>query len=322
MAQSTVAFARTVLHAEAAAIETVAGELDAAFDDAVTAILQCAGRVVVIGIGKSWLIGQKISATLASTGTPSHCMHAAEAAHGDLGRLASGDVVVALSNSGTTEEVLRCIGPARQVAAKVIAMTGDRDAPLARHADIVLCIGAIEEAGPNALAPTASTTAMLALGDALALTVSKQRQFGEADYARFHPGGALGRRLLTVGEVMRTGDRCPTARADVAVADALGAMTRVRAGAVCVVDEAGRLAGLFTDGDLRRGLTEDREVLQRSLGEVMTTSPTTTTPDTRVHAAVGLLGHGGFDELPVVDDTGVVVGLLDIQDVMSSGIGS
>jgi arabinose-5-phosphate isomerase len=312
--------ARDVLRAEAAAVAGVVDHLDGAFVDAVHAVLACTGHVVVVGIGKSWLVGQKISATLASTGTPSHALHAAEALHGDLGRLRPGDVLLAMSNSGETEEVLRCIGPARGVAATVIALVGRRDSSLARHADMVLCVGEPPEADPLGLAPTASTTAALALGDALALAVARARELTEAEYARYHPGGALGRRLMRVADLMRTGDRCPRARPDERVADALLRMTRVRAGAIAVVSDQDQLVGLFTDGDLRRALAQGASALDRALADVMSTRPTTVRPDTRVTAAAGVLGARQFDELPVVDDAGRLVGMLDIQDVVAAGL--
>lgn len=318
MGEDRLAHAARVLEAEAAAVRGVVKYLDTGFSAAVDALLDCTGRVVVVGVGKSWLVGQKLSATLASTGTPSYCVHATEAAHGDLGRLCVGDVLLALSYSGETAEVLRCVQAAHERSLPVLALTGMTAGRLAQLADVLLCIGKVEEAGPLGLAPSASTTAMLALGDALALGVARERRLTEAEYARMHPAGSLGLRLQTVRERMRTGDRCPRARPTTPVAEALLAMTRVRAGAMAVVDEEDRLVGLFTDGDLRRALAGGEQLLQRPLAEVMTPGPTTAGPELRVEAAAGLLAAHGFDELPVVDARGVLLGMLDIQDLLQA----
>ena len=249
-ARELLEYARTVIAAEAAAIGQVA--LDASFATAVEWILACKGRVVVTGMGKPGFIAQKISATLASTGTPSHYLHPAEAAHGDLGRVARDDVVLALSNSGETEEVLRLLPALKRIGARVVALTRDDVNPLARGADLVIAIGAIEEACPMGLAPTASTAALLALGDALAMTVLKNRPFDREEYALYHPGGKLGRGLMKVREVMRAGEANPLIRVGATLAEAVATMTQTpgRPGACTVVDASGRPVGLLDVQDL------------------------------------------------------------------------
>lgn len=287
-------------------------------------ILALSGRVVTAGMGKAGIIAQKISATLSSTGTPSIFLHPAEAIHGDLGRVGPGDMLMALSKSGETEEVLRLLGPVKAVGVSVVAVTQSRASTLGRHADHVLELGPIEEAGPYRLAPSASTTAMLALGDALALLIQDGRNFGPTEFARYHPGGDLGRRLMRVAELMRTGERNPVVQAGVPVVKAIEVMTRTpgRPGATSVVDARGQLLGFFTDGDLRRLLAEtDGSIGGVSIDSVMTRSPHTISPETFAIEAMAFLRQHRVDQLPVVDGDQRLVGLLDVQDLLDLRIG-
>jgi arabinose-5-phosphate isomerase len=286
-------YARGVLRAEATAIEQLCARIDGDFSEAVERILACSGRVVVTGMGKPGFIAQKISATFASTGTPSLFLHPAEALHGDLGRLVPGDLVLALSNSGETEEILRLLPALKRMGAPIIAVTGGQKSSLAAAADVVLEIGPVPEACPLGLAPTTSTVALLALGDALAMTVLHRRGFSPEQFAELHPAGALGKRLLRVREVMRTG-------------------------AASVVDDRGKLVGIFTDGDLRRLVQQDDVDFTRSVSAVMGRSPRTIGPDDLAVTAAEILREGQIDQLPVVDSDGRPVGLLDVQDLLSA----
>lgn len=313
-------YAREVVAHEARALASLAERLDERFLEAAGRILTCTGRVVVSGMGKAGLIGTKISATLASTGTPSYFLHPAEALHGDLGRVLPEDVTLVLSNSGETDEVVRLVPHLRGIGASVIAVTGRSDSTLARHADVVLDIGTLDEACPLGLAPSTSTTAMLALGDALALTVQRARNFTPEEYARFHPGGSLGRKLLKVEEIMRSGERNPVLEDSRTVKEALLAITRARAGAVCLVDADGRLTGIFTDGDLRRHIAQGAEVGSLVLRDVMTRSPRTIAAGRLATEAARRMREHKIDELPVVDEQGRPIGLVDIQDLLAVGL--
>ncbi len=314
------AYGKQVIRSEIGALEGVLQQLDAkAFGTAVNAILDCRGRVIVAGIGKAGIIGQKISATLASTGTPSHCVHPIEAVHGDLGRILRDDVVIVLSNSGETEVV--CLMPhVRSIGAQIIGITGDPGSTVARHSDVVICIGTIQEACPLGLAPSASTTAMLAIGDALALTVAHRRSFNKEDYALYHPGGELGRKLLPVERAMRTGDACCSVCEASTVREALRAIARAegRAGAISIVDENRVLVGIFTDGDLRRKLESDTAFLDRPISEVMTREPKRITAGMFAAEAARILRDHRIDELPVVDEEGKLVGIIDVQDLLET----
>lgn len=295
----------------------------AAFERAVAVVLACPGQVVVTGMGKAGVVGQKVSATLASTGTPSFFLHPSEALHGDLGRLRPGDVVLALSNSGETEEVNQVMAACRKLGNPLIGMTGRPDSTLGMHADHVLDIGRVEEACPLKLAPTASTTVMLALGDALAMAVLEERDFGPRDYAQFHPAGSLGRRLMRVDEVMRKGDAVPLVRTGTSVADALiqTSRTKGRPGASIVVDENGALAGIFTDGDLRRLLEGgDFSRLELPIDHVMAREPKVLLATDLAVDAHRLLRENRIDNAPVIDDERRPVGLLDVQDLIEVGI--
>lgn len=312
-------YARGVLHAEAAAIEQLCTRIDGDFSEAVERILACSGRVVVTGMGKPGFIAQKISATFASTGTPSLFLHPAEALHGDLGRLVPGDLVLALSNSGETEEILRLLPALKRMGAPIIAVTGGQKSALAAASDVVLEIGPVPEACPLGLAPTTSTVALLALGDALAMTVLHRRGFSPEQFAELHPAGALGKRLLRVREVMRTGAANPTVSEDASLRETAAVMSTVgRPGAASVVDGAGRLVGIFTDGDLRRLVQQDDVDFTRPVSAVMGRSPRTVGPDDLAVTAAEILREGQIDQLPVVDRAGRPVGLLDVQDLLSA----
>jgi len=319
MAPGRVERARDIIAQEAAALQAVAARVDREFATVVDEVLALTGRVVTAGMGKAGIIATKISATLASTGTPSIYLHPAEAIHGDLGRVVEGDLLLALSKSGETEEVLRLLAPVKAVGVAVVALTQSRDSTLGRHADRVLEIGPIEEAGAHRLAPSASTTAMLALGDALALVVQEGRNFGPEEFARFHPGGDLGRRLMRVEELMRTGDRNPVVPLGSTVLAAISVMTQTagRPGATSVIRPDGSLAGFFTDGDLRRLLAEtDAGIGGLMIDDLMTPSPRTISPETFALEAIALLHQHRVDQMPVVDGSGRAVGLLDVQDLL------
>ena len=314
--------ARNVVVTEAACIRSLADCLDEQFAAAASAVFRCPGTVVLTGIGKAGLIAQKISGTLASTGTPSIFLHPVEALHGDLGRLRRDDVVMALSHSGSTDEILELVNHLQARGARLIVLTARADSPLARYADIALCYGNVEEACPLGLAPTASTACMLALGDALALTVMDMRRFSPEEFAAFHPAGALGRSLLTVEEVMtsRPGGRLPVAAQTETVREVLAACERLkrRAGAVLLVDDAGTLTGILTDGDFRRQVLADGDgtLLARPIGEVMVRDPKRIESGELASKALAIMNQYRIDELPVVDKAGRPVGLLDVQDLV------
>lgn len=321
---SRIERARDIVEREALAVRQVAGNIGPQFLSAIDMILGLRGRVVTAGMGKAGFIAQKISATLASTGTPSIFLHPAEAIHGDLGRVDAGDLLLAFSKSGETEELLVMLPHVKAVGVPIIGITQEAKSTLGRHCDLVLELGKIDEAGPYGLAPSASTTAMLALGDALALVVQEGRQFGPDDFARFHPGGDLGRRLMKVGELMRTGDRNPVVQSGSTVLRAIEVMTRTtgKPGATSIVDRDGRLVGFFTDGDLRRLIEKSQQnPRERTIDEVMTRNPRTIRTDTFALEALAMLHQMAIDQLPVVDDDGRLFGLLDVQDLLNLKIG-
>ncbi len=319
-AKDPVAFGQSVLAAEAAAIGRVA--FDDAFARAVEWILGCTGRVVITGMGKPGFVAQKISATLASTGTPSHYLHPAEAAHGDLGRIAREDVLIALSNSGETEEILRLLPSLRKIGARIVAVTNNRANALARGSDLVIAIGNVEEACPMGLAPTASTAVLLAVGDALAMTVLENRAFTREEYALRHPGGKLGRGLMKVRELMRQGEACPVVAESAPLSAAVAVMTETpgRPGATGVHDAAGKLVGIFTDGDLRRLVEHGQTDFTRPVAAAMGRNPRTISPDDLVVDAARVMRQARIDQVPVVDLEGKMVGLLDVQDLLSAKI--
>lgn len=319
-----IARARDIIECEAAAVRQVATRLDDGFARVVDRVLSLQGRVVTAGMGKAGVIAQKVSATLASTGTPSIFLHPAEAIHGDLGRVENGDLLLAFSKSGETQELLIMLPHVKSVSVPLVGVTQSRGSTLGRHCDEVLELGEIAEAGELALAPSASTTAMLAVGDALALVVQEGRRFGPEDFARFHPGGDLGRKLMRVGELMRKGDHNPAVRTGTTLLAAIEVMTRTpgRPGATSIVDEDGRLLGFFTDGDLRRlierGLEDPRTC---RIDAVMTSNPRTISTETFALEALALLHQHTVDQMPVVDGAGVLLGLLDVQDLLNLKIG-
>jgi arabinose-5-phosphate isomerase len=315
-------YARTVVEAEAQAILGLRRRLGSDFAAALELLLSCSGQVIVTGIGKPGFLAQKLSAVLASTGTPSLFLHPAEALHGDLGRVAEGDVVLALSNSGETEEIVRLLPALRRAGAKIIALTGDASSALARASDVVLDIGRIDEACPMGLVPTASSAALHAMGDALAMTLVKVRQFTTEQYARLHPGGKLGRSVMRVFEVMRSGDSNPVVRDTASLSEAVVAMTNTpgRPGATNVNDKAGRLVGIFTDGDLRRLVERGHTDFDAPVRKVMGANPRCIRPDELALAAAAKMREAKVDQLPVVDDDGKPVGLLDVQDLLAARI--
>lgn len=318
---SDIDFAKEVLFLESEAIKNQINQLDHRFQKAVDLIFACKGRVVVTGIGKAGIIGQKISATLASTGTPSYWIHSSEARHGDLGRIVEDDIVLALSNSGETE-VVTLLPFVKRIGAKVIAVTGNNKSSLAMHSDVVLDMGKIEEPCPLGLAPSASSTAMLALGDALALTIFKKRNLRKEDYALYHPGGELGRKLLTVEMVMRKNEGNPVAHEDALLKDVLDIMTETagKPGAVSIVDKHNKLVGFFTDGDLRRYLRNGTSILQGRVKDVMTRSPKVIKSRCLVAEAYKILKDHKIDQLPVVNDSYIPVGIIDVQDLLEVGL--
>lgn len=312
--------AKRILQSEAKAILGLIRQVNQEFENALDLIENCMGRVIVTGMGKPGLIGRKIAATLASTGTPSLFLHPAEAVHGDLGMVTKQDVVIAISNSGETEEVTRLLSIIKKIGAKLIAMTGNLKSTLAKHADVVLNIQVNSEACPWGLAPTASTTAALAMGDALAVCAAKRRGFKEEDFAFYHPGGNLGKKLLRVSDLMRKGKAHPIVKSHTTVQKVLFAITAARAGSCSVVDSKGKLIGIFTDGDLRRHLDEQGSViLNYPIAQLATRHPSVIRGDQLAAEALPRLRDRKIDELPVVDKKGRVVGLLDIQDLLKAG---
>jgi len=310
--------ARTVLRMEASAIEAVALALDGDFCRAVQAILQLNGRLVVVGMGKSGIMAQKIAATFASTGTPAFFVHAAEAQHGDLGMITRQDAVLAFSHSGETAEVIGLLPTMKRMGVPLIAVTGDRDSSLARHADMVLHVDVSQEACPMNLAPTASTTAALALGDALAVVVLQQRGFSPEDFAMFHPAGSLGRKLMRVEDLMHRGSALPMVTADAPLKEAIVTMSSHRLG-VTGVQRDGRLAGCLTDGDLRRILESGDLDMTRPVAEVMHTHAQTIGPGHLASEAVRLMEENKITTLFVLGEAGQAVGVVHLHDLLQAG---
>jgi arabinose-5-phosphate isomerase len=314
-------YARKVIEAEAEAIRSITPIVNASFAKAAEMIYNCSGSVIVSGIGKAGIIGRKISATLASTGTPSHFLHPAEAVHGDLGRLRKNDIVVVLSYGGETDEVTRLINLVKQLEIKLIAVTSDSDSTLSRHSDVVLCMGQMSEACPLGAAPSVSTTCMLAVGDALAFTVMKARNFSVEDYIRFHPGGSLGAKLMTVEQSMmfEPGEKLPIAEVTDTIKQLLKKTSDVkRHGAVMVVDKDGKLAGIVTDADLRRLMTKQgQSAFKLKAGDIMTADCKKIRADALAAEATAIFHKYRIDELPVVDADNRPVGLIDVQDIVT-----
>ena len=314
-------YGRRVIEAEAEAIRSVTPIVDASFLQACEMIYSCSGSCIISGIGKAGIIGQKISATLASTGTPSHFLHPAEAVHGDLGRLRKKDIVLVLSYGGETDEIVRLINLVKQQEIKMIAITGDSDSTLCKYSDVTLCMGMMSEACPLGVAPSVSTTCMLAVGDALAFTVMKARNFSVEDYVRFHPGGSLGAKLMTVAQSMmfKPGEKLPVVELTETIKQLLEKTSDVkRHGAVMVVDKAGKLAGIITDADLRRLMTENNSgVFELKVGGVMTADCKKIRADALAAEATAIFHKYRIDDLPVVDADNRPVGLIDVQDIVT-----
>jgi len=315
--KKTLDLARDILLLESREIDALALRLDERFIAAVALILQCKGRVVVSGMGKSGHIGGKIASTLASTGTPAFFMHPAEASHGDLGMITLGDIVIALSNSGESDEVLAIVPPLKRLGARIIAITGNENSSLAQAADIHLSAHVSKEACPLGLAPTSSTTVALALGDALALCVLDQREFTAEDFARSHPGGSLGRRLLIhVNDLMRSGNKIPKVLADAPLAQGLVEMSNKGLGLTAIVDENNKPIGIFTDGDLRRAFEKNVNVASSCVADVMHTNPFTINQDQLAIVAVEIMEQRKISALLVTNDSGVLVGALNMHDLL------
>ncbi len=301
------------------ALQALSERLGAEFSRAVDVLAACEGKVVVSGLGKSGLICRKIAATLASTGTPALFLHAAEGLHGDIGMLTRGDVLLAVSYSGSTE-VVEMVAPARRLGIPVVAMTGDASSTLARAADVVLDVAVSEEACPLGLAPTASTTATLALGDALAIALLERRDFGAEDFGTLHPGGALGRRLMRVDELMHVAAEMPVVGAGATMSEALAEMSAKRLGLTGVLAEDGTLAGIITDGDLRRAIQSRGDLLSFAAGELMTRAPKTVPAGALAESALALMEQHAITALFIVDATGRPAGVLHLHDLLRAGV--
>lgn len=320
MSRDILATAREILALEARTIQGLKRGLGGEFRRAVELMSKCRGRIVITGMGKPGFIGRKIAATLASTGSPSLFLHPAEAIHGDLGMVTASDVVLGISHSGETEEIVRLLPALKKVGVPLIAMTSGTRSTLARYADVVLNLGVTREACPLNLAPSASTTASLAMGDALALCLHKKKGFRQEDFALLHPGGSLGRQLLKVRDIMRKGTQHAVVRGETSLRRALLAITRARAGSCTIVDAKRRVTGIFTDGDLRRHLREDgKDVLKEPVKKFATLRPLTIAQDRLAAEALNILKSKRIDEIPVVDAQKRVVGLLDVQDLLKAG---
>jgi arabinose-5-phosphate isomerase len=310
------ALARKVLQTEAAAILALVDRLDDRFDRAVELLRQCRGRVILTGMGKSGIICQKIAATLSSTGTPAHFLHPADAIHGDLGMIQSDDVVIALSYSGATDEIVRLLEFIRRLGAKLIAVTGARQSPLAQAADVTLDCGVTEEACPMNLVPTASTTAALAIGDALAMTLLVEKGFKQEDFANLHPGGTLGKSLMRVESLMHAGAECPIVRTSTAMQEVIAEMSRKTFGMTCVADEGGVLVGVITDGDLRRQIEKGVDVRGLRAVDVMTRGPVSVTGSTLAAEALNIMETRHITSLIVVDGpSNHVAGIVHLHDL-------
>ena len=307
--------ARKVLQTEAAAILGLVDRIDGDFERAVTLLYECRGRVIVTGMGKSGIICRKIAATLTSTGTAAWFLHPAEAIHGDLGAIREEDVVLALSHSGETEELVRLLESIRRIGAKLIAITGDSGSTLARAADVMLDCGIAEEACPMNLVPTASTTAALALGDALAMTLLVRKGFKEEQFASFHPGGKLGRRLMRVENARHAGTAAPIVTLTTPMIDVFHEMSSKRLGMTCVVDDRRRLLGIFTDGDLRRLMQKNPDVMGVTVGDVMTPNPITIHRDLLAVEALKIMETHKITSIVVVDAERVVEGVVHLHDL-------
>ena len=317
--------AKRVLRIEADAVAALIDRIDERFEQAVELILDCKGRVVVTGMGKSGLIGKKIAATLASTGTPALFLHPAEGIHGDLGMVTRGDTVIALSNSGETEEVARMLPALKRLGIKLIALTGNTDSTLAKNSDVVIDVGVKEEACPLGLAPTASTTATLAMGDALAVALLDKRGFREEDFACFHPGGTLGKRLLLrVQDLMHTGDAIPVVSEATLIKDAIYEISSKKMGVTSVLDNAGKLVGVISDGDLRRWMERTEKtgenLLAKKAKDIMTKNPKVTKREALAAEAVAIMERNSITCLIVTDHDAKPEGVIHLHDLLKAGV--
>ncbi len=313
--------ARAVIETEAEAVAALAGRIDAHFIRACELLWACRGRIVVVGMGKSGHVGGKIAATLASTGSPAFFVHPAEALHGDLGMITAEDVLLVLSNSGETDEVKTILPVLKRLGVPIVALTGKPESTLARHADVHIDVSVEREACPLGLAPTSSTTAALVMGDALAVSLLEKRGFTREDFARSHPAGQLGRRLLVhIRDVMHAGEEIPVVQADASVTEGIVEATRKRLGMTTVLDRNGAVAGIFTDGDLRRALEAGVDPHAARIEDVMTRAPRTIGPDALAEEAAQLMQEHKIQALLVVDDDGSLVGALNFQDLLQAGV--
>lgn len=311
--------AQEVIRKEAEAIKGLIARLDESFEIAVEAILKIQGRVIVTGMGKSGIVGKKIAATFASTGTPALFLHPAEAFHGDLGIVTERDIVLAISKSGDTSELYQLIPLFKRLGIKIILLTGQLDSNVAEKADIVINCSVTSEAGPDNLVPTASSTAAMVMGDALAIAILRKRGFSTEDFARLHPGGTLGRRLLMrVSDLMHTGDKIPTVKEDTSVKDTLISMSRGRLGVAVILDNDGRLSGIFTDGDLRRLTERDDDFFSHQISDVMIRNPKTISPDSILDEVLARCEKFQITSLVAVDDEGHPVGIIHLHDILKS----
>lgn len=312
---------RRVLQIEARAVQTLIDRLDERFTQAVDLLYNCKGKVVVSGMGKSGLIGQKIAATLASTGTPAFFLHPAEGVHGDLGMLARRDALIAISNSGETKEILQLLPYIERMGVPTVGMTGKMDSTLAKHSDVVLDVSVSEEACPMGLAPTASTTAALAMGDALAVALLQKRGFRSEDFAQFHPGGTLGRRLLIkVRDLMHVGEELPRVQEQATASDAISEISAKKLGMTTVVDRTGALVGVITDGDLRRFVQKGGDVIKASAGTLASRTPRTIEPDDLAARAVEMMERFSITTLVVMEGERRIVGVIHLHDLLKNGI--
>lgn len=316
---SAIELAKEVLRIEADGILGLINRVNKNFEAAVDLLYRCKGRVVVTGIGKPGIIARKISATFASTGTPSLWIHPVEAVHGDLGMVVKDDVVLAISNSGETDELVRLVPLIKKIGARFILLTGNPGSTLAQYANICIDVSVSKEACTLGFIPTASTTAALAMGDALAVSLLEKKGFDLKDYTFYHPGGAIGKKLLQVNDLMRTGTQHAVVTEDMLVKDVLTAITKARAGSATVVDMDGRVSGIFTDGDLRRHLEKDPMITAKAVSGVMTSNPVTIHMDTLAFDALRLIKEKKFDELLVVDNNNKPVGIVDEKDLLGLG---
>lgn len=313
--------AKQVLKIESDSIRRLSSRINKDFEKAVNLIFSCKARVVVTGMGKAGIIGNKISSTLASTGTPSLWLHSAEAIHGDIGRVRKQDIVIAISNSGETEEVVKLIPTIKKIGVKLIAITGNKRSTLAKNSDAILDVSIKEEACPLGLAPMASTTTMLAMGDALCAALIDKRGFKRRDFAFLHPGGSLGKQLLLkVEDIMRKGPQNPIVKENTKLKYVLLKITAARAGSATVVDKKGKLKGIFTDGDLRRHLEDGQNLLSKNVKDVMTKNPKALKKGHLAVEALRILREHKIDEIPIVDEKRCAIGLVDVQDLLKAGL--